>query len=113
MTRNNKPYAIVVGLDCITGLQTARILAGRGVPVIAIAKDAAHYCCRTKVCEAIHEADTAGEDLIRKLTELGPKLGVKAVLYAFCDLSVLKAIPDRPELWKPRALRRPEPQVIE
>ena len=25
------PAAVVVGLDCITGLQTARILAGHGV----------------------------------------------------------------------------------
>ena len=113
MTRDNKPYAIVVGLDCITGLQTARILAGRGVPVIAIAKDAAHYCCRTKVCEAIHEADTAGEDLIRKLTELGPKLGVKAVLYPCTDMSVLLISRNREQLKKWYHIALPEPQVIE
>ena len=35
--RNEPPHAIVIGLDSITGLQTARILSQRGVPVIGIA----------------------------------------------------------------------------
>ena len=49
------PYAIVIGLDCFTGLQTARILAGRGIPVIGIASDPQHACCRTKACENVLE----------------------------------------------------------
>ena len=32
-----RPQAVVVGLDCITGLQTARLLARRGISVIGIA----------------------------------------------------------------------------
>ena len=33
------PCAIIIGLDSMQGLQTARILAKRGVPVVSIAKD--------------------------------------------------------------------------
>ena len=84
-----QPYAIVIGLDCITGLQTARILARWGVPVIAIASDPSHYCCRTKVCEQILFADTGSEAFISVLEELGPGLAQKAVLFPCTDLSVL------------------------
>ncbi|MDQ4077225.1 MAG: hypothetical protein M3220_13375 [Chloroflexota bacterium] len=39
---DRQPCAIVIGLDSITGLQAARILADRQVPVIGIAKDPDH-----------------------------------------------------------------------
>ena len=42
------PAAVVLGLDTITGLQTARILAARGVPVIGVTNDLGHYACRTR-----------------------------------------------------------------
>lgn len=87
--QNETPYAIVVGLDSITGLQTSRILAQRGVPVIAITKDPDHYCCQTKVCEQILEADTDGEGLIVVLEALGPTLKDKAVLFPCSDICVL------------------------
>ncbi len=59
---NQQPYAIVIGLDGgMNGIQTARILAGHNVPVIAIARDPLHYCCRTKVCERILFADTKSD----------------------------------------------------
>jgi D-aspartate ligase len=83
------PYAIVIGLDCITGLQTARILARRGVPVIAIAKDRTHYCCRTNVCQKILVADTSSDEFISMLESLGPGLRQKAVLFPCTDMSVL------------------------
>jgi hypothetical protein len=35
---NNKPYAVVLGLESIAGLQTARILKRRGVPVLYVVK---------------------------------------------------------------------------
>ena len=45
-TRGSKipqhPYAIVIGLDDMNGIQTDRILAGHKVPVTAIAKDPKH-----------------------------------------------------------------------
>jgi len=97
--RNSQaPHAIVIGLDCITGLQTARILAQHGVPVIAIAKDATHPCCRTNVCERIITADTAGEALIQTLTTLGPTLPQKAVLFPCTDMSVLRISQQREQI---------------
>jgi len=87
--QNEPPYAIVIGLDSITGLQTARILAQRGVPVIAITKEPDHYCCQTNVCRQILETDTDGEELIFTLESLGPTLKDKAVLFPCSDICVL------------------------
>lgn len=83
-----RPHAVVIGLDSITGLQTARILAQRGVPVIALAGDPAHYCCRTRVCERIIPTDISGEGLIQALERLGPELEQPAVLFPCADMGV-------------------------
>ena len=113
MTDPRKPRAIVFALDSMTGLQTARILARRGVPVIAIAKDPRHPCCRTRVCEQILTADTASVGLIHVLESLGPLLGRKAVLYPCDDMSVLLVSRHRERLvdWFHVAL--PAPDVVE
>jgi len=87
--RKELPHAIVIGLDSITGLQTARILSQRGVPVIAITKDLGHFCCQTKVCRQILETNTDDEELIFTLETLGPTLKERAVLFPCSDLSVL------------------------
>jgi D-aspartate ligase len=47
------PPAVVLGLDSMQGLQTARILAWRGVPVIGVVADGDHYAAKTRVCEEI------------------------------------------------------------
>jgi hypothetical protein len=39
---DKKTYAVVFALDSINGLQTARTLAKRGVPVIGITKEPKH-----------------------------------------------------------------------
>jgi D-aspartate ligase len=67
--------AVVVALDCITGLQTARILAARGVPVIGLAADRRHFCARTRVVERVVEGPTSGDGLVAALERLGPGLG--------------------------------------
>ena len=64
------PAAVVIGLDCATGLQTARILARHGVPVIGIAADRRHPCCRTRVCREIVVVDTAGPEVVEALLKL-------------------------------------------
>lgn len=84
-TTNRRPHAIVIGLDSMQGLQTARILAGHDIPVIAVASDPKHHSCRTKVCERILFADTAGEELLEILETLGRELEQKAVLYPCQD----------------------------
>ncbi|MHA2406142.1 MAG: carboxylate--amine ligase, partial [Candidatus Hermodarchaeia archaeon] len=83
------PYAVVVGLDSLNGIQCTRILAERNIPVIAIAKDPQHYGCRTKLCDRILFANTTNDDFILSLEKLGPKLVQKAVLFPCIDMSVL------------------------
>jgi predicted ATP-grasp superfamily ATP-dependent carboligase len=88
--RNTRsPYAIIIGLDCFTGLQTARILARRSIPVIGIASNPKHACCRTRACDNVLVADTSSVDFIHSLETLGPQLGEAAVLYPCTDMSVL------------------------
>ena len=90
--------AVVIGIDCITGLQTARILARRGVPLTAVTFDAAHPCARTRVCERIVTSAPADDALIHTLAGLAPLLGGRAVLYPCTDASVLAVARHRDEL---------------
>jgi len=110
---NPKPYAIVIGLDCMTGLQTARILARHGVPVIAIAGDPKHPCCRTKVCEKIYFADIQRDDFVTTLENIGPELKQKAVLFPCTDMSVLLISRNRQKLERSYHVVLPEPDVVE
>ncbi len=92
----HEPYAVVLGLDHnIIGLQTARILAHRGVPVIAIARDPTHWACRTNACERIVFGRT---DLLGALADVGATLEAKAVLYPCTDEHVLLASRNRDRL---------------
>jgi predicted ATP-grasp superfamily ATP-dependent carboligase len=111
MTAVRKPPAIVVGLDCITGLQTARILSGHGISVIAVAKDSDHYCCRTNVCERILFADTASEEFVEVL--LGLDLAATAVLYPCTDMAVLTISRNRARLAKRFHFALPPEEVVE
>lgn len=83
-----KPYAVVFALDSVNGLQTARTLARRGIPVIGIAGDLKHPCSRTRVCKEILLANTETEDVIKALEALGPRLEQKAVLFPCNNLEV-------------------------
>ena len=85
---SQQPYAIVIGLDGMNGLQAARVLARRQVPIIAIAKDPKHHPSRTRVCEKILFANTENEDFLGILETLGPKLSQKAVLFPCNDMNV-------------------------
>ena len=107
------PHAIVIGLDSITGLQTARILAGHGIPVIAIAKDPAHFGCRTRVCEAIVHADTSTDQFVGVLEGMGPRLKSKAVLFPCTDMSVLQISRSRQRLAPLYHVMLPSPEVVE
>jgi len=114
MTSNQKlPYAIVIGLDCITGLQSARLLAQRGVPVIALAKNPGHYCAQTRVCERIVPAQIASVELVHTLEELGAQLEQRAVLFPCTDMSVLVLSRHRLRLQKYFHLALPAPEVVE
>lgn len=97
----------------MTGVQTARILARRGVPVIAIASDPDHYCAKTRVCERIITADTKSEAFIRTLESLGPTLPQKAVLMPCTDMSVLLISRNRKRLQDWYLMSLPDEATVE
>ncbi len=88
MIKQQQAYAIVIGIDTMQGLQTARILAGHNIPVVGLASNTGHHACRTRVCEKILQVDTNGESLIDLLISLGPTLSSKAVIYPCHDQCV-------------------------
>jgi D-aspartate ligase len=104
---------VVIGLDCITGLQTARILAARGVPVIGIARDTGHFACRTRVCERIIQAELGTQALIPVLVELASKLGTPAVLCPCTDAAVLVLSEHRDKLQAGFHLALPDHDVVQ
>jgi D-aspartate ligase len=112
-TKTKLPYAFIIGLDCITGLQSARILARHGIPVIGLVKDPDHFCCRTKVVEKIFKANTASEEFIELLEKMGPSLEQKAVLFPCTDMSVLTLSRNRRRLEKWYHIALPQPEMVE
>ncbi|MBK7377993.1 MAG: hypothetical protein IPJ03_03150 [Ignavibacteriales bacterium] len=52
-SKSGKPYAVLIDMDYLTGLQSSRLLAERGVPVLGIANNPDHYCARTNTCEKV------------------------------------------------------------
>jgi predicted ATP-grasp superfamily ATP-dependent carboligase len=105
--------AVVVGLDCITGLQSARILARHGVPVVGIARDLGHFACRTRVCERIVQAETDGPGLIDALERLRSELGGPAVLFPCSDGAVLALSRARERVLASHLLVLPDADVVE
>ena len=112
-TNNHKPHAVVVGLDCIQGLQSARILAGHGVPVVGISSDGKYYSCRTNVCEEIHVVKTRGPKLIALLEELGPTFDARPFLLACQDKNVVTISRHREVLEPWYRFVLPDPDVLE
>ena len=74
LTSSANPPAVVVGLDNITGLQTARILNARGVTVVGVASDLRHFGSRTNSCVQVIESPMSGDPLIRTLHALAARL---------------------------------------
>lgn len=92
------PPAVIVGMASVVGLQTARILADAGVPVIGLVGDPRHFAARTRACRSVIEADVHGPGLIHALAELGPRLDRQAVLVPATDQAVLRVSEHRAEL---------------
>ncbi len=107
------PAAVVLGLDTITGLQSARILAARGVPVIGVTNDLGHYACRTRACTRVVQADLRSEDVVDVLVRLGPELGDRAALFPCTDLTVLQISQNRERLAQWYHVALPEHSVVE
>ncbi|MFK7822010.1 MAG: hypothetical protein AB8G99_25150 [Planctomycetaceae bacterium] len=88
----DKPIAIVLGLDGITGLQAARVLARRDIPVIGIGFSK-HAFLKTNVCRGVVVASIT--ELTQALDELGSRCNQKAILFPCTDLSVLEVSRNR------------------
>lgn len=86
---SDRPAAIIVGLDCITGLQSARIFAARGIPVVGVVADRRHFCARTRLPVEIIQSPLAGEPLVEALERLGRRLDRPGVLIPCTDAAVL------------------------
>jgi predicted ATP-grasp superfamily ATP-dependent carboligase len=104
---------VVVGLDCITGLQTARILARRGVAVIGLAADPRHFAARTRVCRRVLRAPAEGPGLLASLEALARRLGRRAVLVPCTDGAVRELSLRRERLAAGYHLSLPPHPVVE
>ena len=89
---------MVVGLDSITGLQTARILAARSVPVYGVVADRRHWGARTNACVEVVESALSGPDLVASLARLGAPARRPAVLLPCSDAAVETVSRHRDEL---------------
>jgi D-aspartate ligase len=93
------PAAVVVGLDNITGLQTARILADRGVRVYGVAANRRHFGARTNACVHVVESRLSGSELVDTLRALSRRLGPDpAVLVPCTDGAVWSLSQQRDQL---------------
>lgn len=110
---NARHAAIVIGLDGMAGIQTARILAKRGVPVIGIARDPDHHCCRSNSCEDIVVADTGSDELLPALRTIAARLKCKAVLFPCHDRTVRVLSRNREELQEHFYLSLAKTEVID
>lgn len=107
------PYAVVAGLDDYPGLQTARLLAQRGIPVIGVARHRHMWFCRTNACQDIVYLNTDREEFIQGLAALGRLFKQKAVLFPSTDLCVLQVSRHREQLAPYYHLALPEAAVVE
>lgn len=105
--------AVIIGLDCLPGIQTARILAKNGVPVIGIARDPSHPFSHTNTCDAIRFTTLGQDELMSVLEVLSSQLDQKAVLYPCTDASVLLVSRNREMLQQHYHVALPEPETLE
>lgn len=105
--------AVVVGLDCITGLQTTRILARHGVPVIGVAEDPHSFACKTRHCQQQVITSTRSEALIEALERLAQQQTTRPVLFPCTDTSVLLISRFRDRLQAHYRIALPSEEIVE
>ena len=109
----DRPAAVIVGLDCITGLQSTRLLDARGIPVIGVVADRRHFCARTRLPAAIVTAPLRGEPLVDALVALAARLEGPAVLVPCTDAAVLAISAGRDRLAEPYRFVLPDHADVE
>jgi predicted ATP-grasp superfamily ATP-dependent carboligase len=95
----------VVGLDNITGLQTARILAAHRVPVIGVVSDPRHFGAQTRACVEVVASSFADDDLVATLRSIDERLDRTSVLFPCSDVTVAALSRRRDDL--PARMRLP------
>jgi D-aspartate ligase len=106
------PAAVVLGLDSMQGLQTARILAWRGVRVVGVVSDGRHYAARTSVCDRIVVAPNRA-DLFTFLEDFGASSKERPVLVPCQDARVVNVSRAREQLGQWYRFVLPDPDVVE
>ena len=106
-------YAVVIDIDHINGLQTARILIARGIPVIGIANNPKHYCARTNVCSKIIRSSTKDYSLIKTLKEISDRFNEPPILIPSQDTSVILISRHRKELESLYRIALPVSETVE
>lgn len=106
-------YAVVIDIDHINGLQTARILIARGIPVIGIANNPKHYCARTNVCSEIIQSSTKDYSLIKTLKEISDRFNEPPILIPSQDTSVILISRHRKELESLYHIALPVSETVE
>jgi D-aspartate ligase len=107
------PPAVVVGLDNVTGLQTARLLARRGVPVVGVVGTRGHFSARSRLVSRVVRSPLSGAPLVQALEALAGTLDRRAVLVPCTDLAVLTLSQHGDELGERYNFVQPEPNVAE
>lgn len=107
------PPVVVMGLDCPTGLQVARVFADRDIEVIGIAANPRHPCVRTRSCRRVITAGRDSESMTSALFELAQELEEPAVLVPCTDLAVVGVARHREALRERFLTSMPSHVVIE
>lgn len=103
---------VVLGLNRHPGLQAARILTARGVPVIGMATDPKHPNCRTRACAEIVYADSEA-NYVQRLEALGRRLQDKAILMPCSDALVMMVSASREQLAPWYHILLPDAEVVD
>lgn len=107
------PPVVVAGLDCPTGLQTARIFAARGIEVIGVATKPRHPCARTRACTRVVTTEPGSEGVVASLLTISTEVGERPVLIPCTDLAVLGIARHAAELTKRFHVAVPPLGVVE
>ena len=104
--------AVLVGIDWITGLQTARILHRRGVPVIGMAEDPRVFAARSRAYREVHRIDVAGPGWLETLERVALRSGERPVLVPCTDEAVVGLARHRERLDRSYRIVLPRLDVI-
>jgi D-aspartate ligase len=111
--RDRLPSAVVIGLESMTGLQTARLLSSHSIPVVGITRDPRHAFCHTNACERVIAAETGSDCLVEELVRVGRDLGEKSVLYPCSDAAVANVSRNRSDLSERYHIALPSDDIVQ